>query len=112
MIELHSENADFKPLKIAMVDLVHTTCGTHSNTVPLGVGLMTTYLKKSIAQPLDIRIFKDPDKILKALNEWIPDIVGITQYTWNSKLNLYFARKIKQINPACLIIAGGPDLEM
>lgn len=113
MIEsVNQDKKEFKMPKIAMVDLVHTTCGTHSNTVPLGVGLMATYLKKNITQPLDIKIFKDPDKLLGALNGWIPDIIGITQYTWNSKLNLYFARKIKSINPNCLIIAGGPDLEM
>lgn len=99
-------------MKIAFLDLVHTTCGTHSNTIPLGIGLIATYLKKNISTPLDIRLFKEPEKALAAFKSWTPDILGITQYTWNSELNLYFAKRLKEQNSNILVIAGGPNLEM
>lgn len=99
-------------MKIALLDLVHTTRGTHSNTVPLGIGLLATYLKKNLSTSLEIRLFKEPDKALTAFETWTPDIVGITQYTWNSELNLHFANLLKQKNSACLVVAGGPNLDI
>lgn len=98
-------------LKIAMLDLVHTTCGTHVNTVPLAAGSMAIYLEKHIVESLDIRIFKEPDKVLESLKSWVPDVLGISQYVWNSELNLYFAGLIKKINPNCIVVAGGSSIE-
>jgi len=42
-------------MKIALLDLNHTTCGIHTNTVPLGLGLIATYLKKTVDHDFDIR---------------------------------------------------------
>jgi radical SAM superfamily enzyme YgiQ (UPF0313 family) len=46
---------------------------------------------------------------LETLKEWIPDVVGLAQYCWNSELNLYIARRIKELNPKCFLIQGGPN---
>jgi radical SAM superfamily enzyme YgiQ (UPF0313 family) len=97
-------------MKIMLLDLVHNTIGMHIKTVPLGCGLIATYLKKNIDYPLDIKLFKEPLRVLETLKEWIPDVVGLAQYCWNSELNLYVAKRIKEINPNCIIIAGGPNL--
>lgn len=99
-------------MKIALLDLVHTTCGTHSNTVPLGIGLIGVYVKKNISSSVEVKLFKEANKILSELRFWIPDIIGISQYTWGAELNLYAASLIKQRNPKCLIVAGGPHLDV
>lgn len=99
-------------MKIALMDLVHTTCGTHSNNVPLGIGLMGAYVKKNIAASVEIKLFKEAEKALGVFKTWIPDVVGITQYAWGSELNLYVASVVKKINPQCLVVAGGPNLYM
>lgn len=98
-------------MRIALLDLVHTTCGAHSNTVPLGIGLIGTYIKKNISAPVEVRLFKEADKALAAFKSWSPDIVGMAQYTWGAELNLYVADLAKKSNPGCLIVAGGPNLD-
>jgi radical SAM superfamily enzyme YgiQ (UPF0313 family) len=98
-------------MKIGFLDLNHATCGVHTNTVPLGSGLIATYAKKHIDHPLDIRMFKSVDRLMK-LQGWIPDVVGLAQYVWNSELNLYGAGFIKAMNPNCLVILGGPNQDL
>jgi radical SAM superfamily enzyme YgiQ (UPF0313 family) len=98
-------------MKIAFLDLNHTTCGVHTNTTPLGSGLIATYLKKNIDHPFDIRLFKNIERVLE-LKDWIPDVVGLAQYVWNSELNLFGAKHIKKINPNCLVITGGPNQDL
>lgn len=99
-------------MKIALIDLNHMTLGVHTNTVPLGLGLIANYLKRNVPAELDIRIFKDPQKCLDVLDGWQPDILGMAQYAWNSELNLFVAKRVKSMNPACLVVAGGPNLEL
>ena len=99
-------------VKIALLDLNHTTRGIHTNTVPLGAGLISKYLKNNLQSAPDIKIFKDPDKALSVLSGWIPDVLGLSQYCWNSELNLHFARLVKEGNPDCLVVAGGPNLDL
>ena len=38
-----------------------------------------------------------------------PDILGLSCYTWNWKLQCKVARWAKRRNPECLVVAGGPD---
>jgi len=99
-------------MKIALLDLNHFTRGIHTNTVPLGLGLISVYLKKTVDYPFDIKIFKDAEKCLKVFKAWLPDILGIVQYTWNSELNLHITKLVKELKPDSLIIAGGPNLEL
>lgn len=98
-------------MKIALLDLNHTTRGVHTNIVPLGIGLIARYIQKIIGSDLEIKMFKQADKVLDVLTFWVPDVLGISQYMWNSELNLYFAKLIKKLNPKCLVIAGGPNLD-
>lgn len=99
-------------LKIALLDLNHLTRGVHTNTVPLGLGLISTYLKNNIKEYIDIRLFKEADRALDTFKSWTPDIVGIAQYSWNSELNLHVANLVREINPRCIIITGGPNLDL
>ena len=98
--------------KIALIDLNHMTKGVHTNTVPLGLGLIAAYLKKNLKGSFNVRIFKNPHIFLSALKEWKPDVLGITQYSWNSELNLYMSALVRKINPDCFIVAGGPNLPL
>lgn len=99
-------------LKIALLDLNHMTRGVHTVAVPLGCALIASYLRKNVAEDLDIRMFKDAERLQSSLKEWRPDIAGLAQYTWNSELNLHFARSIRALAPDALIVAGGPNLEL
>lgn len=95
---------------IALIDLNHMAMGLHTNTVPLGIGMIARYFTKNVPGIFDIRIFKDPHKFMDGLKIWKPDVLGVALYSWNSELDLYMAGIAKKANPACVIIAGGPDL--
>lgn len=97
-------------MNIALIDLNHKTLGIHTNTIPLGIGGIAYYLKSNVTHQFDIRLFKDHDKFLEALKNWKVDVLAITQYSWNSELNLYMAELTKKCNPDCVIIVGGPNL--
>ena len=99
-------------MKIALLDLNHTTRGITTNALPLGIGLIASYLKRNVEGDFDVKMFKDPAVASSVLEGWKPDILGITQYVWNSNLNLYFAEKTKRENPGCMVIAGGPNLPL
>lgn len=98
-------------MRIALLDLNHMTRGVHNNTVPLSLGLIATYLRREVKCALDIKIFKNAQVALKVLKVWKPQIMGVAQYAWNSELNLWVSKIIKQVNPECLLIAGGPNLD-
>jgi hypothetical protein len=38
------------------------------------------------------------------------DVVGFSTYVWNHQYNYTLARRIKELNPNCLIITGGPEV--
>ena len=38
-------------------------------------------------------------------------ILLLSCYSWNTSFNIYLAKEIKKINPNCLIIFGGPDID-
>jgi radical SAM superfamily enzyme YgiQ (UPF0313 family) len=38
------------------------------------------------------------------------DIVGFSTYVWNKNYNYALARRLKEINPNCLIFFGGPEM--
>ena len=40
------------------------------------------------------------------------DVVLLTCYVWNIARNVQIARKAKEINPNCIVIAGGPHIPL
>ncbi len=49
-----------------------------------------------------------PEQIVSALKNTPIDVLGLSCYTWNWRLQQEVARRIKQSHPQCLIVAGGP----
>ena len=38
------------------------------------------------------------------------DVIGFSTYVWNHQYNYALARRVKELNPNCLIITGGPEV--
>ena len=51
----------------------------------------------------------DPDVLLEPYGDTPIDVLGVSCYTWNSKLQYALASRVKARYPNCLVIAGGPD---
>jgi radical SAM superfamily enzyme YgiQ (UPF0313 family) len=75
---------------------------------------MRSYAAKHYAgtEPLNFSglIYKriDVNEALKEIGHC--DVVGFSAYVWNIKLSLKIAKELRNANPSCLIIFGGPQV--
>ncbi len=96
-------------LNIYLADLAYNTIKT-SYVVPLNIGYVAAFLKEKFGQEVDIKLFKYPDILEKALLENPPDILALSHYSWNARLNLLFLDMAKRLNSKTLTIMGGPNI--
>lgn len=97
-------------LKIALLDLNHATTGLHTCTMPLGIGLLSSYLLEKLPKgSIDVKLYKFADNLTDDLAQKF-DIVGISMYLWNTNLNIFFAERVKQENPQAIVVCGGPNM--
>lgn len=55
-------------------------------------------------------IKENVDTVIQDLNLVMPDIVGISVSIWNVEKSRQLAQRLKEINPATIIILGGPEV--
>lgn len=96
-------------LKIALGDLRHRTLGRHSVLMPLGIGLIASYLKKNIQDKVDIRLYENPTKLFNEISIWEPNIIGLSNYMWNAELNRLVFTYAKKLHKDVICVAGGPE---
>ena len=87
-----------KPLKIIMGDLTHDTIILVSDTIPINIGFIASYAKKVFGREIEISLFKYPQSIIKAIKESPPDLLALSNYSWNSNLSEHVASIAKQCN--------------
>lgn len=97
-------------LKIALCDLRHNTIGRHSVYVPIGIGYIASFLfsqfkKGSIA----LRLYTEPNQLSEDIEQWRPDIIGLSNYCWNSELSYNMITFAKNIRSEILCVMGGPE---
>jgi 2-(S-pantetheinyl)-carbapenam-3-carboxylate methyltransferase len=82
--------------------------------LPAMWGLLKTYWEQH-AQNQELIHWHDPiyrmdppDQIAEPLQDQPIDVLGLSCYTWNWRLQIEIAKRIKASHPHCLVIAGGP----
>ena len=99
-----------KKLKIALGDLRHDTIGRHSVYIPIGIGYIASYLlSKFDSNDVEVRLFDEPNKIFKDIADWNPDIIGLSNYCWNTNLSKKVFQYAKNRNPQVICVSGGPE---
>lgn len=98
-----------KKLKVLLADPRHKTVGAHSYFVPIGIGYIGSNLLKQFPNQIDLKLFVDSREIFDALDDWKPDVIGISNYIWNSELSHQICRYAKKIKPDTLTVLGGPE---
>ena len=99
-----------KKVKILLADPRHYTVGAHSSYVPINIGYIATFLKQEIKGiDLDIRLEAEPEKIFSGIDDWCPDVVGLSNYVWNAALSNVICEYAKKQNENMLCILGGPE---
>lgn len=97
-------------LRVWLADLTHTQHALGADTFPLGVGCIATYAETRFAFPEPIPVFRYPQAMAQALaDKGCPDVVGFSNYIWNGRLGLAFARRIKELRPDTIVVMGGPN---
>ncbi len=97
-------------MKILLVDPRHKTVGAHSYFVPIGIGYMAANILKEFEKnELDVKLSIDTDETLELLEKWKPNIIGISNYVWNSNLSNMICEFAKEKDPKILTILGGPE---
>ncbi len=93
-------------------DLRHNYSGVVSvDAMPLGVGYIKAVIDRHLAdRNVDVRIFAYPDVLSSALETEAPDVLMVGNYMWNEALGHFFLRRVKQRNPRCLTVMGGPNI--
>ena len=86
----------------------------NAHYLPYSVGVLWAYVNqfesiKSNYQLEDLIWRRDNiDETVSKLSKC--DIVGFSTYVWNKNYNYALARRLKEINPNCLIFFGGPEM--
>ncbi|MFA4825877.1 MAG: radical SAM protein [Methanoregula sp.] len=98
-----------KEKKVILGYLNHRTIGRQNTFMPLGIGLIAAYSQSRFENDINIQLFDDSNAIFKEIPRIQPDVVGLTNFCWNSEINRLVFKKAKKINPSVVCIAGGPE---
>lgn len=101
-------------MHIFLADLGHNQVTISSDVYPLGIGNLATYVLAyaQVKEPLQIRMFREPQDLKAAVDTSPPDVLGLSSYSWNHELSLHFARYVKARSPQVLILMGGPNFPL
>ena len=99
-----------KKLKVLLCDPRHSTVGSHSNYVPIGIGYIGSYIKEEVKNvDMELILSIDPDEIFELLKNWKPDVVACSNYIWNAQVSNIICQEAKKISSKTLCILGGPE---
>ena len=98
-----------KPLKVYLCDLTHDTIILVSDTIPLNIGYVGSYAKKKHGDSVEISLFKYPNITIETIKKEPPDVLALSNYTWNSLLSEQVAKIAKSVNPKVITVQGGPN---
>jgi radical SAM superfamily enzyme YgiQ (UPF0313 family) len=98
-----------RPLRIYLVDPTHTTILPVSDTIPINIGFIGSYAKQLYGEGIEVSLFKYPQKVIDALKVSPPDVLALSNYSWNSHLSERLAQFAKEINPHIITVQGGTN---
>jgi radical SAM superfamily enzyme YgiQ (UPF0313 family) len=101
-------------MRVYLADLGHNQVTISSDTYPLGVANLATYLGaylRADRRP-EVRIFREPQDLKAALDAAAPDVLGLSSYGWNHNLSLSFARYARRRHPGVITMMGGPNFPL
>ena len=99
-------------MRVFLADLGHNLLTYSSDTYPLGVANLATYLSAylDIDEEIDVSIFREPQDLKAALDEGAPDVLGLSNYAWNEELSYAFCRYAKRTAPNSRTVTESPEM--
>lgn len=99
-------------MRIWLADLTYTQQTIASDTFPAAIGMLGAFVRDNFPALRELRLFKYPEELAEAFSKDAPDVIGFSNYCWNSSLARSFAKVIKKKHPKTLVIMGGPNFPM
>ena len=96
-------------IKIYLCDITYDTIIHVSDTIPINIGYVGSYIKKKFGDRVEIELFKYPEDIISKLKESPPDMIALSNYSWNSNLSEFIASIAKKFNPNVVTVQGGTN---
>lgn len=96
-------------MKIYLCDLTYTQQSISSDVVPAAIGMIAEYVEKNLKDLPRIKLFKYPEDLSQQLLKDQPDIIGFSNFIWNSFISDAFMKKIKEVFPKIITVSGGPN---
>jgi len=100
-----------KKIAIYLCDFAHNYLGVGTYMFPLNIGYIAAWTNKYFSKDVDIKLFKYPDNFMEEFKKKTPDIVGLSNYTWNADLNNKMSTWVKSISPEAIVVYGGPNID-
>lgn len=97
------------PVTVYLADLTHTGVRLATESFPLNVGLIASYAIKHLGPKVEIQLFKYPERLFEAIERRPPDILGCSNYTWNSHLSEWACQFAKTVSSDTLTVQGGTN---
>lgn len=99
-------------MNIFLCDLTYNTNRVAAESYPLNVALVASYCLKKFGSKVDITLFKYHKDLEKAIEESPPDILGLSNYSWNANLSREMFKIFTKKNPDGLRVFGGPNFPL
>lgn len=104
-----TKHSDKKRCSIYLADLVHNYASRGPHTFPINIGYIAAYAKKLYGDKVEIKLFKFPLDLITSIKEKKPDVVALSNYTWNIDINNKIISWIKASHEDIVTVFGGPD---
>ena len=96
-------------LKVFFCDLTYDTIILVSDTIPINIGFIASYAKKILKNEISVKLFKFPKNAIESIKKEKPDLICLSNYSWNSLLSEHISSIAKKVNPDCITAQGGPN---
>lgn len=98
-----------RSLRVFLCDLTHDTVVLVSDTIPINIGFIGAFARKSHGDAIGLSLFKYPQSVISAIKADPPDVIALSNYSWNSNLSERVAGWAKECNPKVVTIQGGTN---
>jgi hypothetical protein len=96
--------------RVYLVDPSLDARQNNSFVIPLGAGLVAAYLRKHVPQ-IEVEVFKGSTACVEAIRERSPNVIGFTNYMWNTNLCVTIASYARELSNDTLLVFGGPEID-
>jgi radical SAM superfamily enzyme YgiQ (UPF0313 family) len=99
-----------KKLKVALGDVRHSIRNRRFKYFPIGISFIGSYLLSQFEPgEIELRLYTEPEELIKDIDEWQPDIVAVSNYMWNSALSYVMLTYARKKIPGVLAVMGGQE---